>query len=85
MEHMPESVELWIGTLDEEVLIGAVAQGGENEGNGVREMKREGGWGTEIAKVKETLFWGKRIEGVTDGGGGGKKWWGMIGDGTPFN
>lgn len=79
-EEWPGDVELWIGTLDEEVLIGkpkAETKAGEK-------VEREGGLGKEICVVKESLFWENKIDGVTDQGPSGKKWWGMIGDGTPF-
>ena len=79
---MPTTVELWIGTLDEEVLIGKVKQEQENQSGEMQE--REGGFGKELAVVKETLFWNHRIEGVTDVAPSGKKWWGMIHDGTSF-
>lgn len=79
---MPDSVELWAGTLDEEVLIGRPRAVEEGKGAG----EREGGWGTQLCDVKETLFWGNAIKGVTDGGAGakGKKWWGMIEEGEAF-
>ncbi|KAF2115382.1 hypothetical protein BDV96DRAFT_687324 [Lophiotrema nucula] len=86
LNAMPDTVELWIGTLDEEVLIGKPKSGSADSIPG-EQVEREGGWSQELCQVKETLFWGHRIEGVTDIGSGvnGKKWWDMIGEGSPFN
>ena len=83
---MPHSLELWIGTLDEHVLIGRPAAGQEGKEEAGQKVQREGGWGETLAKVKETLFWGNVVPGVTDGGPAseGKKWWGMIGKGESF-
>ena len=82
MVHMPDTVELWIGTLDEEDLIGKPKEGIEKKAG--QEPEREGGWGQVLAVVKETLFWDHRIVGVTDVGPSGKKWWGMIREGESF-
>ncbi|PSN68116.1 hypothetical protein BS50DRAFT_491527 [Corynespora cassiicola Philippines] len=82
LKAMPDTLELWLGTLDEEVLIGE-KMAEEKPGE---EPHREGGWGQDLTNIQETLFWGHKIEGVTDGGPGAKakKWWGMIGQGTSF-
>lgn len=68
---MPDSVERWIGTLDKEVLTGKIKSGQDTTTG--EERQREGGWGKGWAIVKEALFWGHRIEGVTDFSPNGKK------------
>lgn len=79
--HMPDTVEVFVGTLDEEYLIGKVKKGEESKPG--QRQQREGGY-RELAVVQETLFWNQRIEGVTDLSPSGKKWWGMIFDGESF-
>lgn len=83
---MPDTLELWIGTLDEDILIGKPVAGQEGKEAAGQKVEREGGWGVILAKVKETLYWGNVVPGVTDGGAAseGKKWWGMIGKGESF-
>ncbi|KAH7371686.1 Mss4-like protein [Pyrenochaeta sp. MPI-SDFR-AT-0127] len=80
--HMPDTVEVFVGTLDEEYLIGKVKKGEESKSG--QKQEREGGYGKQLAVVQETLFWNQRIEGVTDLSPSGKKWWGMIFDGESF-
>jgi len=83
---MPTTTELWIGTLDEEVLIGVPEPDQSGKEARGEKVERSGGWGKQLAHVKETLFWGHAIEGVTDEGPAarGKKWWGMIHTGESF-
>lgn len=86
LAHMPRTTELWIGTLDEDVLIGTPLPGqADNEALG-QKVERRGGFGALLAKVQDTLYWNNVIPSVTDQGPArrGRKWWGMIGQGESF-
>ena len=83
---MPNTTELWIGTLDEDVLIGTPLPHQEGREESGEKVQRQGGFGSLLVQVKDTLFWNNAIAGVTDQGPArqGKKWWGMIGKGESF-
>ncbi|KAH7043172.1 Mss4-like protein [Macrophomina phaseolina] len=63
----PETIEVHVGTLDEEVLIGRLVESKEEERDeyGVRQ-KREGGWGRELGKARWHNFVENAVPGVTD-------------------
>ena len=57
LKDIPNTVELWVETLDEDVLIGRLSISSTSSKRGEK-LERIGGWGEELCRAKGTLFWG---------------------------
>jgi len=66
-------IEINLGALDEEVLIGKKDEGSAWEDELGRHIPRIGGWGKVLGDPRYHIFCENEIAGVTDGFGG-KKW-----------
>lgn len=70
-DERPDVVEVPVGSLDEDVLLGkVVGDDGEDEYGARR--KRTGGWGRELAVPRGHNFVENAVPGVTDGMAGPK-------------
>ncbi len=78
-----EETELWIGTLDEEVLVGRKLPGSGKETSHGTEYEREGGVGEALCvEPSSHTFMQNAIPGATDKRGG-LKFWRNGGEGVP--
>lgn len=66
LAERPEVIEVHVGTLDEEVLIGSVVKEEGKDGYGPRK-KRVGAWGEELGRARWHNFVENAVPGVTDG------------------
>ena len=64
---MPELIVLFLGSVDEEYLMGKKVQGSEKETEMGVEFDRQGGFRKELTNMQSGhLFWNNRISDVTD-------------------
>jgi hypothetical protein len=67
IDYVPDMVVLFMGTIDEEFLIGKKVEGSEKETPLGVEFKRDGGLSKELASMNlGHLFWNNAIPGVSD-------------------
>lgn len=80
----PESTELYLGTIDEDVLLGKKT-GEENTGEFGPRTVREGGFGTLLCSTvrSRNIWWENAIPGVTDDRPG-LKYWREVADAVRF-
>ncbi|KAF4310843.1 putative duf636 domain protein [Botryosphaeria dothidea] len=71
LAERPEVIEVHVGTLDEEVLIGSVVKEEGKDGYGPRKQ-RVGGWGEELGRARWHNFVENAVPSVTDGEAGPK-------------
>ena len=71
MDFVPDMLVLFMGTIDEEHLIGKKVDGSEEETELGIKFKREGGLSKDLCSMKMGhLFWNNVVAGVTDHGVG---------------
>ncbi|KAF4546096.1 uncharacterized protein LTHEOB_4748 [Lasiodiplodia theobromae] len=68
----PGRIEVHVGTLDEEVLIGKVVEEKDGDDGYGAVRKRNGGWGKELAVARWHNYVENAVPGVTDGVAGPK-------------
>ncbi len=62
----PDNTEIWLGTIDEEVLLGKKVPGSERKTERGIEVKREDGLGTALCTAMSHIWFVNAIPGVTD-------------------
>lgn len=72
-ENQNDLIEINIGAIDEEVLIGEKTESEAWEDEHGRHVPRKGGWGYELGFPKYHIFAENEVKGVTDGFDG-EKW-----------
>ncbi len=67
MDFVPDMVVLFLGTVDEEYLVGKKVDGSEQETELGLKFKRDGGLAKDLCSMKMGhLFWNNVIPGITD-------------------
>jgi hypothetical protein len=74
-EEKTDTLDLYLGTIDEKWLVGEKIEGSEQKTKSGVHVKRQGGFGKELGTPSQFQFYYENaIEGVTDILEGGKKY-----------
>ncbi|KAH8810838.1 Mss4-like protein [Xylogone sp. PMI_703] len=85
-EDNTETLDLYLGTIDERWLVGAKVAGSEKETEFGTAVERRGGIGKQLATPNQFQFWYENaIKGVTDILEGGQKYLKESTDGNPLD
>ena len=79
LAFVPDMVIVFLGTIDDEHLMGRKVEGSEHQTEMGIEFKREGGFCTELTAMNMGhIFWNNRIPSVTDQDMAGPKFMGSF-------